>query len=74
MSAAIARAYGHTVEEEKKFVESLSKGQVATQGISSINNFPVEITFKDYKYSFQVNKISPDSYKLTLGDQVRSRR
>lgn len=50
----------------------LGQGQVSVQGIRSINSFPVDITFKDYKYSFQVTKIAPDKMRLTIGDQVRT--
>jgi hypothetical protein len=46
------------------------QGQVSVQGIGAINSFPVDITFKDYKYSFLVTKVAPDKLRLKLGDQV----
>jgi len=71
VSAAISRAYARSAEEEKKFLENLAKGQVSVQGIRSINSFNVEITFKDYKYVFQIVRVAPDRFSLKCNDQVK---
>lgn len=46
--------------------------QVAIQGIRSINSFPMEITYKDYKYTFHVTRIAPNELRLAINDQVRT--
>jgi hypothetical protein len=43
---------------------------VAIQGIRSINSFPMEITYKDYKYTFHATRIAPDRIRLAINDQV----
>ncbi len=69
-SAAISRAFAHSTEEEKKIIENLGKGQVAINGIRSINAFPMEITYKDYKYSFHVTRVAPDRIRLAINGQT----
>merc|ERR1711988_1072734 len=70
VAAAIARAYARSREEENKFLQSLEKGQVSTSAIKDIKSFPLEITYKDYKYSFQVEKTSPENFELSMNDQT----
>lgn len=45
--------------------------QVAIQGIRAINSFPMEITYKDNKYTFHVTRIAPDRIRLAINGQVR---
>merc|ERR1719284_307611 len=70
VAAAIARAYARSQEEEIKFLQSLEKGQVSTAAIKDIKSFPLEITYKDYKYSFQIEKTSPENFELSMNDQT----
>ena len=65
-SAAIVRAHAHIATGEAAFLESLAKGQLALGGLDAINTFPVDITYGDTKYNFNVTRTAPDALRLTL--------
>jgi acetyl-CoA carboxylase / biotin carboxylase 1 len=65
-SAVIYRAFQMVKSEEAAFKEFWQKGQTATQGITRLTQFPMDITYQDVKYSFTVQRRGPDSLVLSL--------
>ncbi len=68
-SAAVFKAFEHVQTESGDVKESFSKGQVSTSGIPGINSFDLEIAYKDVKYPFHVELLSPEIYRITLNGQ-----
>lgn len=68
-SAVLYRAFRMVQEEEKSFKEFWQKGQTATQGVDRLVAFPIEITYQDVKYSFNVRRSGPDAFVLSLGGE-----
>ena len=69
-SAAIHKAFQHVREGMEELKESFRKGQVSVAGIAAINSFDIEVAYLDIKYSFHVERLSADVYRLKLGDNV----
>jgi acetyl-CoA carboxylase/biotin carboxylase 1 len=69
-SAAVFKAFEHVQTESTEIKESFSKGQVSTSGIPGINSFDLEIAYKDVKYPFHVELLSPDVYRITLNGKA----
>jgi len=67
VSAAIFKAFEHVKTATEEVKESFRKGQVSTGGIPGINSFNTEVAYLDTKYSFHVERISPDVYRFALG-------
>jgi acetyl-CoA carboxylase/biotin carboxylase 1 len=65
-SAAIMRAHEHVKNASEEVKDSFRKGQVSTSGIPGINSFDLEIAYQDTKYTFHIDRISDDVYRLTL--------
>jgi acetyl-CoA carboxylase/biotin carboxylase 1 len=70
LSAAIFRATENVKSKLEEFATQLGKGQFSLQGIPSLLCFPVEITYADVKYKFDVDCLGPNMYKLTINNQV----
>ena len=68
--AAIHKAFQHVKDGMDALKESFLKGQVSVAGIPLINSFDIEVAYDDTKYSFHVERLSADIYRLTLGDNV----
>ena len=69
-SAAIHEAFRHVKDATEAIKECFRKGQVSVSGIPRINSFDIEIAYEDMKYPFHVERLSPDIYRLTLGDNI----
>jgi acetyl-CoA carboxylase/biotin carboxylase 1 len=65
-AAAIYRAYAQVQAGEANMVEALGMGQLGMGALKSLNNFPIEIAYKDIKYNFQVQRTSADVYTFTI--------
>lgn len=65
-SAALFKAFEHVKAAGDELKESLRKGQVSTSAIPGMNTFHIEIAYEDTKYPFQVERIAPDVYRLTI--------
>ena len=68
-SAAIYRAFQHVNTETASMFGALSKGQTAMSAISAMNEFPVEIAFKDVKYNFDIRRTAPNVFNLRINGQ-----
>eukprot|EP00612_Vaucheria_litorea_P002853 CAMPEP_0171460884 /NCGR_PEP_ID=MMETSP0945-20130129/5573_1 /TAXON_ID=109269 /ORGANISM="Vaucheria litorea, Strain CCMP2940" /LENGTH=2045 /DNA_ID=CAMNT_0011987159 /DNA_START=270 /DNA_END=6407 /DNA_ORIENTATION=+ len=68
-SAVIYRAFTASKEKLLEYIGQLEKGQTGLISLKSINNFPIEISFEGIKYSFQVNRIAPDTFRLSINDK-----
>ena len=68
MSAAVAKAHRHVESVTEFFKQNFSKGQLSVQGIENLNRFPVEITYQDTKFDFDVTRMAPGIFKMTIGD------
>jgi len=66
MSAAVLKAFEHVKDETAAMVESFEKGQVGIGGIAGINNFNLEIAYKDIRYTFRVERTAADAYRFTI--------
>ena len=62
VGAALFRAFNMAKAEESAFTEFWQKGQVSVQGVDKMIRFPVEITYQDTKYSFEVTRPGPDTF------------
>eukprot|EP00934_Nitzschia_sp_Nitz4_P007784 Nitzschia sp. Nitz4//scaffold73_size107353//70390//77204//NITZ4_004327-RA/size107353-processed-gene-0.30-mRNA-1//-1//CDS//3329557497//7774//frame0 len=69
-AAAIFRAFQHVKEQTSAICESLGKGQVSTAAIPAITSFHTEVSYKDTKYPFQIQRLADDVFRLTVGDSV----
>jgi len=69
LASASVRAYNKIKEQLQTSVESLAKGQTGLADLNTVNNFPVEITYEDQKYSFEVERMSPDTLRMSLNGQ-----
>jgi len=70
VAAAIFKAFEHVKSSTEDVMESFRKGQTGTGDIPGINSFSTEVAYMDTKYNFQVERISPDVYRLTLAGNV----
>jgi len=70
LGATLFRAFKMAQSEETALTEFWQKGQVSVQGIEKMIKFPMEITYQDVKYSFEVTRPGPDSFVVKLGDQT----
>ena len=68
-SAAVFRAFEHVQAGSLAVKEAFSKGQVSTSEIPGITSFDLEIAYKDTKYDFHVELLSPDVYRITLNGE-----
>mmetsp|Transcript_36664 Transcript_36664/g.53859 ORF Transcript_36664/g.53859 Transcript_36664/m.53859 type:complete len:2101 (+) Transcript_36664:49-6351(+) len=68
-AAAIFKATEHVKSETAAIIDSFAKGQVATGGIPSINNFDIEIAYLDTKYGFSISRTAPDVYRLSINGE-----
>jgi acetyl-CoA carboxylase/biotin carboxylase 1 len=66
VGAIVARAYARIQEDGKAFFTSLTKGQVSLQPLLGMTSFPVDMTYDDTKYNFQVTRTSASSLRLEL--------
>ena len=62
--AALFRAFNMAKAEEAAFTEFWQKGQVSVQGVDKLIRFPVELTYQDIKYSFEVTRNGPDTFTV----------
>jgi acetyl-CoA carboxylase/biotin carboxylase 1 len=69
-SAAVFKAFQHVQDQTKEVEEALTKGQVSTSGIPTINSFNVEIAYKDVKYPFHVERLANDIYRLSCAGSI----
>ncbi|KAG5181165.1 acetyl-CoA carboxylase [Tribonema minus] len=65
-SAVIYRAFTASREKAAEYVQQLEKGQTGLIGLKAINAFPIEISYEGVKYTFSVNRSSPDTFRLTI--------
>lgn len=65
LGAAIFRAFNMAKTEEAAFTEFWQKGQVSVQGVDKMIRFPIEITYNDVKYSFQITRPGPDIFLVS---------
>lgn len=70
MSAAVAKAHGHVSAVSDQLLQNFSKGQLGTQGVASLNKFPVEITYRDVKYEFDVSRFAPGMFRFSIGNTM----
>jgi len=71
MAAAVYRAYRHIEAGLTQCVELLQRGQATfLSELSSLNRFPVEITYDGFKFDFDVSRLSKDRMKLTLNGKA----
>lgn len=70
VAAAVFKAFEHVKTATEEVLESFRKGQTGTGDIRGINSFNIEVSFMDTKYSFHVERISPDVYRFSLGANV----
>jgi hypothetical protein len=54
----IYRAFEHCKAVQRDIIEALQKGQLSMAGLRAMNTFPVEISYKGLKYSFEVSRNS----------------
>jgi len=66
LASAAVRAYTRIKDQMSQSVESLQKGQTGLSDLKTINQFPVEITFEDTKYSFAAQRLSKDTIRLEV--------
>ena len=69
INAAVYRAYKQIVDGIAVFQASLAAGQLSTLPLRELQTFPVEITYQDTKYNFQVSPKAPDTMVLAIGSQ-----
>jgi len=70
VGAAVFKASEHVRSATEAVVESFRKGQVSTGDIQGINSFSVEVAHMDTRYTFRVERLSPDVYRFKLGTNV----
>mmetsp|Transcript_38904 Transcript_38904/g.69658 ORF Transcript_38904/g.69658 Transcript_38904/m.69658 type:complete len:2180 (-) Transcript_38904:244-6783(-) len=70
MSAAVAKAHAHVRNVTDGLLQNFSKGQLGTQGVETLNSFPVEITYRDTKYEFNVTRFAPGMLRFSIGNTV----
>jgi len=65
LGAALFRAFKTAKAEEEGLTEFWKKGQVSIQGVDKMIHFPIEITYQDVKYSFDIARLGPDAFEVT---------
>ena len=66
----VFKGFEHVKSSTEDVLVSFRKGQTGTGDISGINSFSTEVAYMDTKYNFQVERISPDVYMVTLAGNV----
>jgi len=69
-SAAIFKAFQHIKDATEEVKESFQKGQTSVGGIPGINSFDTEVAYQDMKYSFNVERLADDLYRLKCGSNI----
>jgi acetyl-CoA carboxylase/biotin carboxylase 1 len=69
IAAVIYRAFEHVKTAQNDLIEALQKGQLSMAGVRSMNNFPVELSFKGEKYAFMVSRTSEDTLCLNINGE-----
>jgi acetyl-CoA carboxylase/biotin carboxylase 1 len=64
VGAVVARAQARILDDENAFLTSLGKGQVSLQPLLGMSTFPIELTYEDVKYTFEVTRTSATSMRL----------
>jgi acetyl-CoA carboxylase/biotin carboxylase 1 len=67
--AAVYRAFSYVKEQQALHVDALSKGQLSMGALATATAFPVEISYKDTKYSFDVERLAEDQFKFTINGE-----
>ena len=70
INAAVYRGYKMITEQIDTFKDSLGKGQLSTLPLREMKKMPLEITYQDTKYNFEVTPKGPGV--LYLGDNVKA--
>ena len=70
INAAVYRAHKVVQDGIADFKSNLEKGQLSTLPLRELQSIPVEITYRDTKYSFVATQSGPDSFSLATGDQT----
>ena len=70
VAAAVFKASDHVKTATEQVKESFRKGQLSVGDIPGINSFNIEVAYLDTKYPFQVERISPEIFRLTLAGNV----
>ena len=70
INAAVYRGYKMITEQIDTFKDSLGKGQLSTLPLREMKKMPLEITYQDTKYNFEVTPKGPDTILFTLGDNT----
>jgi len=66
-SAAIYRAFAHAKQERGLHLEALGKGQLSMgPSLASTSKWPLEITYKDVKYAFDVLRLAEDTFQFKI--------
>jgi len=69
LSAAVFRTYINSVSQTKDLTEALLKGQTSLQSVTSILQFPLEITYEDVKYTFTSTMLGPNHFQIKINGQ-----
>jgi len=69
INAAVFRAKKQIDAAISGFQDSLGKGQLSTLPLRELQSIPIEITYDDTKYAFNVAPKAPDTMVLTLNSQ-----
>merc|ERR1740138_535119 len=67
--AAVYQAFSYAKQQEAEHIEALSKGQLSMAVLSTATSFPVEISYKDTKYNFQVERMAADQFKFSINGE-----
>ena len=70
VAAAVFKASDHVKTATEQVKESFRKGQLSVGDIPGINSFNIEVAYLDTKYPFQVERSSPEIFRLTLAGNV----
>ena len=66
LGAAVFRAHSMVQQQINDLKDALGKGQTSLMSIPGFLNFPIEVTYEDIKYSFDVSTQGPNAYRLTV--------
>eukprot|EP00434_Breviolum_minutum_P044305 symbB.v1.2.039556.t2/scaffold6638.1/size16554/1 len=71
--AAVYRAFDTAKSRTQEALASMQKGQLVLLGKSDTDalvNFPIEITYDEKKFSFQVMRTRPDTFSFTINGKT----
>uniref|UniRef100_A0A0K6S787 Uncharacterized protein n=1 Tax=Chromera velia CCMP2878 TaxID=1169474 RepID=A0A0K6S787_9ALVE len=74
IAAALFRAKKAVDARSQSLQDSLEKGQLILRDAQTMNTVPVEITFKDTKFTFEVTRVAPDLFRLVINGQTLEAR